>query len=127
MDSMILSKSKLFYDSMIKLVKHNFPLVKPGLLLLITCLSFMCLEKNSRISCSITYPGIKMNLIVLQFPGSSFLPFLKMSDIFFILSSSPLTPLQEPSTVIESCLIMTSASYLRTRGCTSSGPVHYYP
>ena len=38
-----------------------------------TFLSFMCLEMVSRISYSITFPGIEVWLTSLSFPGSSFL------------------------------------------------------
>jgi len=45
----------------------------------------MCLEMVFRISCSVTFPGTKVRLTGLEFPGSSFLPFLKMGVMFSFL------------------------------------------
>jgi len=64
----------------------------------------------SRISCSITFPGIKVRLTNPQFPGISFLPFLKVDVTFTFLRFSGTSPdHHDLSKIIESGLTMTSA------------------
>jgi len=50
-------------------------------------LSLMCLEIVFRVRCSMIIPGTELRLKSLQFPGFSFLPFLKMGVIFAFLKS----------------------------------------
>jgi len=69
----------------VRLVKHDFPLVKPCWLPLMTLLSLICLEKAPRTSCSITFPGREVRLTSLCLPGSSSLPFLKAGGTFALL------------------------------------------
>ena len=57
----------------------------------------------SRISCCITFPGMEVRLTGLQFPGSSFLPFLKTGVTLAFLQSSDTSPvLQDLSKMMES-------------------------
>lgn len=76
----------------IKLIKHDFPFVNPYWLLLIIFMYLMCLKLAPSISYSITFPGIKMNLIDLQFPWSSFLPLFKIGVTFVFFQSSGTSP-----------------------------------
>ena len=72
----------------------------------------------SRISCSITFPGMEVRLTGLLFPGSSLLPFLKTGVTLAFLQFSGTSPvLQDLSKMMESGSAMTSASSLSTRGC----------
>ena len=72
-----------------KLVRHDLPLVKPCWLSPVTSLLSMCLSVISRRICSIILPGTEMRLTVLQFPRSSFFPFLKMGVMLPLLQSVP--------------------------------------
>lgn len=103
------------------LVAH--PLVKPRKLLLKVFLSLMCLEMVSRISCSITFTGIKVMVTNLQFPGFSFWLLLK-TGVTFAFSPSLDTSLSYhyQAKTIETVLAMTYASSVSTCGCIPSGP-----
>ena len=109
----------------IKLVKHDFLLLKPRQQLLIIFLFLMCLEVISRMSCSITFLGIKVRLTDLQFPEYSLLPFLKVRMILaFCRSSGTYSSQHDWSETIESSLAMTSARSLSSYGCIPSVPVY---
>ena len=89
-----------------RLVKHDFPFMNPYGLPLTTFFSYLllfCLERVSRTSCSITFLGMEMRLTGLQFPGSSFLSFLKFRVKLAILQSSSTSPIcQDTLKMIES-------------------------
>jgi len=59
------------------------------------------------------FPGTEVRLTGQWFPGSSFLPFLKMGT----------TDCHDSSSVMESSLATPSANSLRILGCISSGPI----
>jgi len=70
---------------------------------------------TSRISCSITFSRMEVRLTGLYFPGSSFLPFLKIGVTLAFHQSSGTSPvLQDLSKMMESASAMTSASSLST-------------
>lgn len=94
---------------------NDFTFVNPFWLLLNKF--FLCLEIISRISCSVTCPGIEMKLAGLSFPGSSLLPILKIGLIIFypVLSQLP--------KITENGFTMASTSSLSTYGFTPSGPL----
>lgn len=60
-----LTKPVIQSQKVIKLVKHDIPLVNPWWRLLLIFMSFTCLEMVFRISCSITFPGIEVKLTSL--------------------------------------------------------------
>ena len=103
--------------------EHDFHLVNPCRPFLIT-FSSTCLKMTSRINSSITFPGMEMWLIGLQFPGSFFLTIFKTGVTLSSLQLSGTFPvLHDPSKMIESGLVMTSASTFSTQGCITSGPM----
>lgn len=74
-----------------RLVKHSFFLVNPHWVLLITSFSSTCLEVTSRISCSITFPGIRWDWLACSFTAPPSCPFwslewLLSSEISSLLS-----------------------------------------
>ena len=81
-----------------------------------------CLGIVSRRISSMILLGTEGRLTALYFPGSSFLPFLKMG-VMFPLFQSVGTSLDcnDFSNMMDSGLATSSASWLGTRGCTSSG------
>ena len=69
------------------------------------------------------FPGTVLRLTGRHFPGSSFLPLLKMGTMFPLLQSPMTLPdCHEFSSMMESGLPMTSDNSLRTLGCILSGP-----
>jgi len=84
------------------LVRQDLPLVKPCWLFHITFLSSECPSIAPRRICSTIFPGTKVRLTGQQFPGSSFLPFLKMSAMLpFFLSLGISPDYHDFSNVIE--------------------------
>ena len=105
-----------------RLVKHDFPLVNPCRLLLIT-FSFICVEKTFRISCSITFTGAVVRLIRQQFLRFS-LPILKPGVTLNFFQSSGICPvLHGCPKMIESCLASRSDNSLSAHECILSSPV----
>lgn len=80
---------------------------------------------NARISCSITFPGIKVSLTGLYFLWSSFLLFLKIGVTFAFVQSLGTSP-NNKAKIIESGLTITSASSLSTCGFISSGHMDFW-
>lgn len=64
------------------MVKYDFPLVDPCSFRLVIFLPFIYLVVVFRISCSITFPGIKVRPTDLQVLRSSCLPSLKSAVTF---------------------------------------------
>ena len=64
---------KSFHYKIIMLVKHDFPFVNLWWLLQMTFLYFMCLWMVSRTSYSISSSEVKMGVINLKLPESSFI------------------------------------------------------
>lgn len=65
-----------------RLVKTDIPSVEPWWLLLMIFLSFMCQDQLFH-----HFPGVKVRLTVIQFPGLLFLLFLEMEVTFDLLKS----------------------------------------
>lgn len=57
------------------MIRHNFPFIDLCWLLTVIFLSSICLEMVPRISCSITFLGIKVRLTSLWFPNPPSIPF----------------------------------------------------
>lgn len=108
----------------IKLAKLDFPLVNPHWLLVMIFLPFTCLEMFSRISCSITFPGIEVRLTNLSLPRYSFLPILK-KETFTFLQSSSTSSCHDQRKITESALATTISS-LRTHERISSEPMDLF-
>jgi len=69
-------------------------------------------------------PGTEVRLTGLQVPEPSFLPFLKMGVMFPLFQSVGTAPgCHNFSNMMDSGLATSSASFLRTHGCISSGPM----
>jgi len=89
----------------------------------------MCLEMVSRISYSITFPGIEVRFSCLHFPGCSFLPFLKRRVMSACLQSLGTFPCcHDGIKHVESGLAMTSAGPSTLVGSSLQGLLTYaYP
>lgn len=91
------------------------------------CIECTCLNISSRRIYSMIFPGIEVRLTGLYFPGSFFLPFLKMGVMFpFFQSLGTFPDSQDFSNMMESILATMSISSLRTLGCMSSSPMGLY-
>jgi len=94
-----------------KLVRHDLPMLKPCWLSSVTSLLSKCLSMFLRRICSIILPGTEVRLTGLQFPGSSFFPFLKMGVMFPLLQAVGTSPdYQDLSNMMEIVLTTSSAS-----------------
>ena len=110
-----------------RLVRHDLPLLKLCWLSHITSSSHTCLHIASKRTCSMIFPGTDVRLTSLQFPSSSFLPFLKMRvKLPFIQSWRSLPESHNFSSTMKNNLAITSASSFRILGCMSSGPTDVY-
>jgi len=70
------------------------------------------------------FPGTEVRLTGQEFPGSSFLPFLKMGTMFPFFQSPGTSPdCHNLSNIVESDMAMTSGNSLRTLGSILSGPI----
>lgn len=76
----------------------------------------MCLEMVSKIICSSAFPETEVRMAGLQFPRSSFMPFLQSSEMSTDHHNLSILP-------IDSCLTITLASFFNTTGCILSGPM----
>jgi len=74
-----------------------------------------------------TFPGTEVRLTGLLFPGSSFLPFLKMGVIFPLFPLSGDFDTYDFSDMTESGSAATSASSFRTLGCINHSPIFTTP
>jgi len=90
----------------------------------ITSLSSICLSIASRRISSTIFPGTEVRLTGQWFPGSCFLPILKMGTIFPFFQSPGASPdCHDRSNIMESGLATTSANSLRTLGCILAAPI----
>ena len=77
----------------------------------------MCLSMAFRSYCYMILPATEMRLTVLQFPGSSFLPFLRMGVMFLLFQSvGTSTDSHGLSFMMDSTLAISSSSSLRRHG-----------
>lgn len=104
-------------------IKPDFPMVNPCWLVQMIPVPFTCLEMPSRVSRSITFPGIKVRLTGLSSPGPPSCPSWNRSDIcippvFQHFSQSP-----PQLRIIKSGLNNAPpAPSALTHGCIPSGP-----
>ena len=98
------------------LFKHDFPLVNPCWLFLITFFFTNCLEMA-------LFQGQRWGWLAHSFPDPPSFPFWRPWHWLF---ESPHTSpvLQDLSKMTESSLAISSASYLSTHGCMPSGPMY---
>lgn len=96
----------------VRLFRHDFPFITPCWLIPVTFLSFIRLEMASRRICTITFAGIKVRLSSLKI-GVTF-------AFFQISRTSP--DHHELSKIIESGIVVISASSLSFCGCIPSCP-----
>lgn len=89
-------------EKVIRLVKHNFPLLKPCCLFLISLFYSTVLEVMPSISCSITFSGTEMRLRPIVSPILLFAFLEDCSDIGFPLSLGISLFLCDISKMIES-------------------------
>lgn len=70
-----------------RLVRNNLALLQPCWIFWITSSFCMYLNIASRTICSITFPDAEVSLTALQFPESSFFPFIKLRVMFTLFQS----------------------------------------
>lgn len=124
---LISQASRLFIQKIIRLFKCDSTFINLSWSLLITFLSFTCLEMVSMVICSIPFLGTEVGLTSLQFPRSYFLPFLEVWMTFPFFQSSGTSPSgYDHWKVMEIGFAIQSTSSLSTKGCNPSAAVGWW-